>query len=138
MKDALTGKLASTTLAVASRTAAATGTGVDRQFYNGILGVIICSAFTGGTHTLKFEQSNDNSAWADAPAADLLWDTANTAINTSGQVVFDASGDVGTHIISYLGSAQYVRISRTGTGEGISGASIILEDGRYRGATLLD
>ena len=138
MKDALTGKLAATTLAVASRTAAATGTGVDRQFYNGILGVVICAEFTGGTHTLKFQESADNSTFTDVDAADLLWDTANAAIDANGQVIFNASGDVGTHIISYLGSAQYVRISRTGTGEGISGASIILEDGRYRGATLLD
>lgn len=103
----------------AARTATANGTGVDLQNFMGAMVVVTIGTITDGTHTLKLQDSPDNSAWTDVAAANL-----------SGSFTALTSGSVAgtTQEVSYLGNQRYIRavttVSGTTTG-GVYGAVVI-------------
>lgn len=87
-----------------NRTASANGTGVDLQGYDGALVIVAAGTITDGTHTPKVQESDDNSAFTDAAAADLVG-TALVAITTNS-----------VQKISYVGAKRYIRAATTVSG----------------------
>ncbi|MDX0897439.1 hypothetical protein GOD90_10595 [Sinorhizobium medicae] len=82
----------------AVQTATATGTGVDGRGFQSVTYVVNTGAIAGaGNFTPKMQESDDNSAWSDVAAADLLGSfpsalAASTAIR-----------------VGYKGSKRYTR-----------------------------
>lgn len=138
-RDPLTGKKASDSLTIAQRTAAANGTVVDRQGFFSALIVLIATVFTGGTHTLKVQESDatGSGTFTDVPVDDLVWDSTDASIDATGALIVDAAGDVGVHMVGYVGTKRYLRVVRTGTGDAVSGGIIIADHPRFAGVTLL-
>ncbi|KLL11586.1 MULTISPECIES: hypothetical protein [Protofrankia] len=92
-------------LAPASRTAAANGTGVDLANYDGAM-IVIDAGAAGGTtpsFTFKVQESADNSTF-----------TAVAASNLDGAepVITDAN-DLAVYTIGYHGIKRYVRVAIT-------------------------
>lgn len=94
---------AATTLAPAARTAAATGTTIDLQGYEGALIQAVVGTITDGTHTLTVEESADGTTWTAVAAADLTGSFANLASNTNQKV-------------GYRGTKRYIRVNTTVSG----------------------
>lgn len=91
-----------------SLTAAANGTGVDIRGYNKAVVVFHAGAIGGTTPSFLFavQESDDNSTFNDAAAADLQG-TAPTVTTTN----------TGTTVVGYIGNKRYLRaIAKTVTG----------------------
>jgi hypothetical protein len=107
----------------AAKTATVNGTGVDLQGYEGCEVEFDVGTITDGTHTPKLQESNDNSAWNDVAAIDLLG-TALVALVTN------------THQrIGYRGAKRYVRPVVTVAGAttgGVYGAMVVRGHKRHK------
>lgn len=115
-------------LTIATRTAAANGTAVDRQmsgasgtneWYGSAMLLVHTGAITDGTHAITLEVSDDNSSWAAAPAADLQGSLPSIG----------ASDDDKLYEIGYTGTKRYLRAVTTPSGTttgGVYGATILL------------
>lgn len=91
----------------AARTATANGTGVDLQNFMAAAVIVSIGAITDGTHTLKLQDSPDNSTFTDVAAANLSGSfTALTSGSTAGT----------TQEVSYLGNQRYIRAVTTVAG----------------------
>lgn len=98
-------------LAGTARTTTANGTSIDLQNFNAATAVVVPTAWTDGTHTLKLQDSPDGSSWTDVAAAQL--DGSMPAIS--------AGGGSPTRV-GYLGTARYLRAVTTVTGSPATGA----------------
>lgn len=106
------------TISPAARTATVNGAGVDLQGFNSAAIVITPGTITDGTHTPKVEESDDNAAWNDVPAAALVGTLAAIASNTVQKV-------------GYKGGKRYLRVTSTVAGAttgGVYGAQVIRGD----------
>jgi hypothetical protein len=99
----------------AARTASANGASVDRmqtlQAYRSAMLVVHAGVVTDGTHAFKIQVSDDNSAWADAPAADVQ----GSAISVT------SANDDQAHTLGYNGPARYLRAVATVSGSPATG-----------------
>lgn len=99
----------------AARTTSANGSSVDRmqtlQAYRSAMLVVHAGVVTDGTHAFKIQVSDNNSDWADAPAADL-----------QGSVVsVTSANDDQAHTVGYNGPARYLRAVSTVSGSPATG-----------------
>jgi hypothetical protein len=109
-----------TSLAPAARTASANGTGVDLQNYQANAVFITSGTITDGTHTPKIQDSDDNSTFADAAAADVVGSLTALASNTTREA-------------SYIGGKRYIRVVATVSGATTGGVySAVVVRGRPR------
>lgn len=99
----------------AARTASANGATVDRHVslaaYRSVMLVVHSGVVTDGTHAFKIQISDDDSSWADAPAADLQGSAISVTSTTDDQV----------YTLGYNGPARYVRAVSTVTGSPSTG-----------------
>lgn len=119
--------LARESLAVATRTATANGTGVDRHVgsnaFRSMAVVIHTGSITAGTHTFSLEDSDNGSTWAAVPA-DQIQGTLPAAGTADSSKVFEAA---------YLGHRRHARVVVTVSGatpSGTYGALILLGGAR--------
>lgn len=91
----------------AARIATANGAGVDLQNFGAAVAVATFGAWTDGTHTIKLQESDDNSSFADVAAAQV--DGSNPAVSGSG-------GASQSYRLGYLGSKRYIRAVTTVSG----------------------
>lgn len=98
-------------LAPALRAASANGAGVDRKGFGDVMAVLSVGAVTDGVHTPKIQESDDNAAWADAAAADVVGAFVAGAANT-------------VQWVGYRGLKRYVRVVLTVTGAPATGAIV--------------
>lgn len=109
-----------TSLSPAARTATENGVGVDLQGFDAATVVIQVGTITDGTHTLKIQESDDNSTFTDVDAADLIGTLSNLASDTNQR-------------IGYIGIKKYIRVVSTVAGTtsgGIYGALVIRGNAR--------
>jgi hypothetical protein len=102
-----------------AKTASANGAGVDLQGYDAAMCLLAVGAWTDGTHTLKLQESDDNSVFSDVAAADLQG--AFTVISGAGQ-------QNAVQRVGYIGSKRYIRAATTVAGAttgAIYGAAIV-------------
>jgi hypothetical protein len=105
-------------LSVSAHTTTANGVGVDLQGFNSAVAVIAPGTITDGTHTPKIEESDDNAAWSDVAATDLVGSLVEIATDTPQKV-------------GYKGVKRYIRVTTTVAGAttgGVYGAQIIRGD----------
>lgn len=116
-------------LNAAARTATANGLTVDTAGFGGgcqaATFYVVTGAYTDGTHTLKAQESTDDSVWADVAAGDLDGTFA----------VIAASGDANKVLseVNYRGGKRYVRAVTTVTGAttgAVYGAYVLLGSAR--------
>lgn len=109
----------------AARTTSADGASVDRHNttlanYRSAALVVHAGVVTDGTHAFKIQVSDDNSAWADAPAEHLQGSAISITSATDDQV----------YMRGYNGPARYMRVASTVTGApstgGLYSAGILL------------
>ena len=98
----------STSLAPAARTTTANGTGVALAGFNSVAILFVVGAITDGTHTVKVQESDDNSTYTDVAAGDLIGSLSALSANTNQKV-------------GYKGSKPYVRAVTTITGSTSTG-----------------
>ena len=94
-------------LAPAARTAAANGSIIDRQGFDGVYALLAFGTWTDGTHTPALLESADGVTFTAPAAADLLGSFA---------AVGSAAGNNTIQQVSYIGSARYLRLVVTVTG----------------------
>lgn len=117
--------MAALSMTAKARTATENGVAVDRMspglsaFRSAML-VVNVGTITDGTHAFKIQESEDNSNWTDAAAADLQG-SAISAGSASDERVYE---------LGYVGAARYLRCVATVTGSpatgGVYSASFIL------------
>lgn len=107
------------------------GVAVDRHQarageYRTALFVVTTGAITDGSHAVVVQESDDNAAWAAAPAG---------AVQGSAPTITDADGDK-VYDIGYVGVKRYARIqvvtSGATTGGVISAAAVLYGTRRDR------
>lgn len=113
MKDTASQFNFATSLAPAAHTTSGNGTAVDLTGYNSATFVVDAGAWTDGTHTLKAQESDDNSTWTDVAAEDL--NGSFTAITSSGTATK-------WYKVGYKGTKKWVRAVTTVTGSPATGA----------------
>lgn len=106
------------------------GSSVDMSGYESVLFLVHTGVITDGTHTLTFEDSADNSAFATVAAADVIGSLAGNAadgvlvVTTDNNKLFE---------FGYRGKQRYVRVkavvSGTTTG-GIYGITAVRSHAR--------
>lgn len=114
-------------IAPGAKTATANGTGVDLREHSSAIVLLQVGAWTDGTHTLKIQESDDNTTYTDVAAADLQG--SFTAISGAGQA--NAVQKVG-----YIGSKRYIRAVTTVAGAttgAVYGASVVRGLPRFQG-----
>lgn len=120
IRDIATEAFPAHTLAPAVRTnGTVNGAGVDLQTYEGAYALVHFGAYTDGTHTPKLQESDDNSAFTDVAAGDLLG--AFTAVSAG-------AGANTLQKVGYKGVKRYLRVVMTTAGAttgAASGASIV-------------
>jgi len=84
----------------AARAVTANGTGVDLLDFGGAMAVADIGLWTDGTYTLKLQESDDNAAWADVAAGDLIG---------AFTVIDDAADDNVIQRVGYRGIKRYIR-----------------------------
>ncbi len=107
-------------LAPASRTASANGTGVDTRDYDSVAVVFSLGLYTAGEFTFDVEESDDDVTYTSV-ASDDLQGTLPTLGSTDDDNV--------DSIVGYSGSQRYVRaVCATGspTGDAVFGATVVL------------
>lgn len=100
MRDLKSNVDAVISLSPAARNATANGTGADLQGYEGALALVQFGTWTDGTHTPSLQESDDNSAFTNVAAADMLG--SFTAVSSAG-------GSNTVQRVGYIGSKRYVR-----------------------------
>ena len=103
-----------TSIGPAAYNSTVNGSGVNLGSWNSNAIILQVGTITDGTHTPKVEESDDNSAWNDVDAEDLIGTLAELASDTNQQV-------------SYVGDKQYVRVTVTVAGAttgGVYGAVV--------------
>lgn len=100
----------------AARTASADGTTVDRMQgglhnYRSAMLVVHTGVITDGTHAFKIQVSDDDSSWADAPAADVQGSAISAGSTTDERI----------YTLGYNGPARYMRAVSTVTGSPSTG-----------------
>lgn len=95
-------------IAAAAITSTQNGDGVDLQGFNSAAVIITPGTITDGTHTPKVEESDDNSAWSDVAAADLVGSLSALASDTVQKV-------------GYKGTKRYIRVTSTVAGASSGG-----------------
>ena len=101
MKDLKNNVSVLQSLAPASRTAAANGTGVSLLGFKSAL-AIICAGAAGGTtpsYTFEIQESDDDSTYTAVAAADLQ---GTEPVITAGSEI---------HYIGYIGTKKYIRVA---------------------------
>ena len=121
MKDLQSEIGLATSIAPAAITATATGTGVDLLNFNSAVLSLVFGVVTDGTHTVKLQESVDDSTYTDVAAGDLV-----------GAVTVVTSTESNTvQKVGYKGVQRYVRavstVAGTTTG-GVYAAQIIRGD----------
>jgi hypothetical protein len=126
---------------VGAKTASANGAAVDLQGYEACVMIVDADARTDGTHTVRLEESDDNSTFSAVAAADLSWDSAIGPVNASGQVVIDgAADDDQACVVGYVGAKRYVRaaaVVTSATTGAIYGALLVPGHARHQGIDLM-
>ena len=100
-----------TSIAQGAHTASVNGTSVDLAGVDGATVYILPGTWTDGSHTIKVQDSPDNSTFTDCTAASLVPASANgafTAITSSGTAVAQKLG--------YVGTQRYIRAVSTVSG----------------------
>lgn len=100
MRDMKNNVGASVTLAPATRTTDATGTGVDRTGYESVTLLVQVGLLTMGEYSFPFKESDDDITYTTIAAADLIGDAI---------VINDASDDEKVYRLGYKGKKKYVR-----------------------------
>lgn len=127
MRDAYSNVTARATLAIATRTASANGTGVDRvgggMMYQDAAIVVHTGTITDGTHAVDVQESDDNSAWNSVAASELQ----------GAEPSIVAADDDKLFVIGYKGIKRYLRVAITASGTtsgGTYGATVLLSNPR--------
>lgn len=106
-------------LAPATRTTTANGTGIDLAGYDRAAVVFTVGTITDGTHTVKVQESDDNSTFTDVAAANLSGSVGALSSNTNLE-------------LGYLGTKRYIRAVTTITGSPSTGgayAAVVIRAG---------
>lgn len=127
MRDAYSNTTVRATLAIATRTASANGTGVDRYLngaaFQDVLFLIHTGTITDGTHAIDVQESDDNTTFTSVAASELQ----------GAEPSIVAADDDKMFVIGYKGLKRYVRLAVTATGTssgGTYGASVLLANPR--------
>lgn len=114
------------TIAIASHTATATGTSVDRHQYKNAARsasvLVHVGVITDGGFDITLEESDNNSDWATA-----------TALQGTVPATLTAATDAQVYEFGYTGNARYLRVLATessASAGAIFGAVILLGDAR--------
>lgn len=94
--------------AIRNGNAATNGAGTDLQGYNGATVAFCSGALTDGSVACKVQESDDNSSYADAAAADIVGGANLTTLA--------ATDDTAVKELSYIGKKRYVRGVMTQSG----------------------
>lgn len=107
-------------LVQAARTNGTTnGTGCDISGYDSACAIFRTGAATDGSHAMKLQESDDNSAWNDVAAADQVGSNP-TATSADGSKTFK---------IGYIGKKRYLRpviVTSGATTGAIIGADVLV------------
>lgn len=123
MKELLSYTSLAASLALATRTADANGSGVDLQGYSSalVLGIVGPEGDTlsgSDSISIELEESDDNSTFTDVAAADMKIKSPAVA-GSSGQFGLADTNSEAPIVFqcAYLGSKRYIRVvdNRTGT-----------------------
>lgn len=127
MRDAYNSVTLRETLAIATRTASANGTSVDRatngSMFQDAMVVVHTGVITDGTHTVDVQESDDNTAWSSVAASELQ----------GTEPVIAAADDNKLFVIGYKGQKRYLRVVLTTAGTtsgGTLGATVLLANPR--------
>ncbi|MFE2555973.1 hypothetical protein ACFXGT_08045 [Streptomyces sp. NPDC059352] len=127
MKDAYSNITVRETLSIATRTASANGTGVDRAgggaMFQDALVIVHTGTITDGTHAVDVQESDDNSSFTSVAASELQ--------GTEPSIV--AADDNKMYVVGYKGLKRYLRVAVTASGTtsgGVYGASVVLANPR--------
>ncbi|MFB6626508.1 hypothetical protein ACFCWD_29070 [Streptomyces sp. NPDC056374] len=115
------------TLAIATRTASANGTGVDRAgggaMFQDALVIVHTGTITDGTHAVDIQESDDNSSFTSVAASELQ----------GAEPSIVAADDNKLFVVGYKGLKRYLRVAVTASGTtsgGVYGASVVLANPR--------
>ncbi|MFM9542320.1 hypothetical protein [Streptomyces turgidiscabies] len=127
MKDAYSNVTVRATLAIATRTASANGTGVDRYLsgaaFQDAMVIVHTGTITDGTHTVEVQDSDDNTTFA-AVADTYLQGTEPAIVAADDDKLF---------VVGYKGLKRYLRVVVTAAGTtsgGTLGATVLLANPR--------
>ncbi|MGW1246924.1 hypothetical protein [Streptomyces sp. NPDC002535] len=115
------------TLAIATRTSSANGTGVDRAaggaMFQDALVIVHTGTITDGTHAVDIQESDDNSNFTSVAASELQ----------GAEPSIVAADDNKLFVVGYKGLKRYLRVAVTASGTtsgGVYGASVVLANPR--------
>lgn len=80
----------------------ATGTSVDLSGYEGAAFVLSVGVITDGTHTIEYQESDNDSTFTAIAAADLVGDAEQVLVAANDQAVF---------VTDYVGDSRYVQVA---------------------------
>ncbi|MFD9047682.1 hypothetical protein [Streptomyces zaomyceticus] len=127
MKDAYNSITVRETLPIATRTASANGTGVDRAaggaMFQDALVIVHTGTITDGTHAVDVQESDDNSSFTSVAASELQ----------GAEPSIVAADDNKMYVVGYKGLKRYLRVAVTASGTtsgGVYGASVVLANPR--------
>lgn len=125
MRDLSNNIVPAVSLAVATRTAAANGTGVDLQGYEGATILVDVGAegdtLSGSVYfEVSLEDSTDNSTYSDCAQADIVDGTIAAGgifLKIDGTTGGNPDSTGGVFRVGYVGGKRYVRVvlAKTGT-----------------------
>lgn len=108
MSSGLVGSVDVASAAIRNGNAATNGTGADLAGYNGASVLFHSGALTDGSVACKVQESDDNSAWSDAAATDIV---GGTNLQTLA-----ATDDNTVKELGYIGKKRYIRGVMTQSG----------------------
>lgn len=111
MKDLVSGIVGSVdvgTAVIRNGNAATNGAGADLTGYNGAAVLFASGVLTDGSVACKVQESDDNSSWADAAAADI--------VGGSNAATLAATDDSIVRELGYIGKKRYIRGVMTQSG----------------------
>jgi len=127
VRDAYSNVTVRETLSIATRTASANGTGVDRYLngagFQDALIIVHTGTITDGTHAVDVQESDDNTTFTSVAASELQ----------GTEPSIGASDDNKMYVVGYKGTKRYVRVAVTASGTtsgGTYGASVLLANPR--------
>ena len=118
-RDLRTNISSTQSLAPASRTASANGTGVDLRDADSAVVEFNLGLYTGGEFTFDVEESDDDAVYTSV---------ASTELQGSLPTLGSTDDDNTVHLVGYVGDARYIRaVAATGspTGDAVFGANVI-------------
>jgi hypothetical protein len=127
VRDAYSNITVRETLTIATRTASANGTGVDRYLsgaaFQDALIIVHTGTITDGTHAVDVQESDDNTTFTSVAASELQ----------GTEPSIGASDDNKMYVVGYKGLKRYLRVAVTASGTtsgGVYGASVVLANPR--------